>query len=154
MLEQCSNTERWNGVNEIVERWLHSRQAMIVQLCDLSGVNESSPATATMSQRLESFCQILVDYVSSGHFEVYYELLREAEAFADGSAELAKRLLPGISQSTEAAMAFNDQYSVAVSPFEQISKHLSTLSETLATRFELEDRLINSLHIAHREQVA
>ena len=154
MLDQCTIEERWSGVNDMIERWLQERQSLIVQYCALSGVHAFSPKTERTNLRLQKFCQLLVDYVSSGHFEVYYQLIREAEEFDDGSAELAKSLFPYINATTEMAMAFNDKYLDAKGPFTNLSKNLSKLGETLATRFEYEDRLINAMHEAHREQVA
>lgn len=154
MLEECTREERWSGVNQLIERWLLERQALIVQFCALSGVHEFSPKSAPSSLRLEKFCQQLVDYASAGHFEVYYELIREAEAFDDGSAEIATALLPDITATTEAAMAFNDKYADAKGPFDNLSKHLSKLGETMAARFDYEDRLIDTMHESHREAVA
>lgn len=154
MLDQCTIEERWTGVDAIVDRWLQERQSLIVQFCALSGVNEYSPKSERSHVRLQKFCQNLVDYVSSGHFEVYYQLIREAEEFEDGSAELAQSLFPELNGTTEIAMAFNDQYADSEGPFPKLSNHLSKLGETLATRFDFEDRLIDATHEAHREHVA
>lgn len=152
MLDQCTIKERFEGVTQLLDRWLRERQDLIVQYCALSGVNESRPQDA--GTRLEQFCQVLVDYVSAGHFEVYYQLIREAESFEDGSAEQAKALLPHLIESTEVAMDFHDKYADQEGPYNSLPKDLSTLGETMATRFDYEDRLIDTLHEAHREQVA
>lgn len=154
MLDQCTIEERWAGVNDIIERWLQQRQDLIVQFCALSGVHELKTAAERSNLRLQNFCQLLVDYVSSGHFEVYYQLIREAEEFEDGSAELAKSLLPRIISSTERAMAFNDQYTGVEEAPNSLPRSLSSLGETLASRFDLEDQLIDAMHEAHRSQVA
>ena len=153
MLDNCTIQERWTGVNEIIERWLQARQTVIVKFCNLSGVHEQRTENDSPSERLQTFCQGLVDYLSAGHFEVYYELIREAEAFDDGSAEQAKALLPGISSTTEKAMAFNDQYVDAEGLLDDLPSSLSDLGEILEARFELEDQLIDLLHESHRDQV-
>lgn len=154
MLDQCSIEERWQGVSAMIDRWLQERQQLIVQFCALSGVHEYSPSTERSANRLQQFCQLLVDYMSAGHFEIYYQLLREAETFADGSAELGKALFPRIDATTERAMHFNDQYADNAGPHKQLSRDLSVLGEDLAARFEWEDQLIDAMHEAHREQVA
>jgi regulator of sigma D len=154
MLDQCTKKERWSGVNDMIERWLQERQSLIVQFCAVSGIHEYRPKSERTQQRLQKFCQLLVDYVSSGHFEVYYQLLREAEEFEDGSAELAKSLFPYINATTETAIEFNDNYVGSSGEMANLSKSLSKLGETLASRFELEDRLIEVMHDAHSEQVA
>lgn len=154
MLDQCSIEERFEGVNQLIGRWLRERQNLIVQFCALSGIHDSRPSAEATTKRLEHFCELLIDYVSAGHFEVYYELIREAEAFEDGSADLAKSLLPHIIDSTERAMNFHDTYADAKATSETLPEDLSKLGETLATRFDYEDQLIEVLHEAHREQVA
>ncbi len=120
----------------------------------LSGIQKAQQASN--SSRLQKFCQLLLDYVSAGHFEVYYELIREAEAFDDGTAGLARPLMPQITATTQIALDFNDTYAEYKSIGEPgvLAKALSELGETLATRFDLEDQLIAALHACHREQVA
>ncbi|MGK0498500.1 MAG: regulator of sigma D [Oceanicoccus sp.] len=154
MLDNCTVKERWSGVNQLIDRWLQERQEIVVQFCALSGVHELSRDDATADTRLERFCQLLVDYVSAGHFEIYYELIREAEAFKDGSADIANALMPQITVTTEVAMNFNDKYANAAGPLAKLPKHLSKLGEVLASRMELEDQLIDALHESHRAQVA
>ena len=156
MLDSCDIKERWAGVESIIERWLQERQSLIVQYCALSGVHEFSPKSSQSQLRLQEFCQILVDYVSAGHFEIYYQLIREAEAFNDDSARIAQTILPRITASTEVALTFNDNFGDgATAPAgNALTPQLSALGETLAARFELEDALIDALHNAHREQIA
>ncbi len=154
MLENCDIKTRWGAVNGLVERWLEERQSLIVQYCAISGIQKAQKSTNP--DRLQKFCQLLLDYVSAGHFEVYYELIREAEAFKDGSADAAKTLLPRITAATQIALDFNDTYAECTEIGEPgvLAKALSQLGETFAVRFELEDQLIASLHASHREQVA
>lgn len=154
MLDQCSTEERWNGVNKLIERWRLARQSMLVQLSDASSALDTDVESSAAKESLQQFCQLLVDYVSSGHFEVYYQLLREAEEFKDGGTELARTLLPQITVSTEAAMEFNDEHAEGNGDITFLSDNLSKLGETLASRFELEDQLIEILHEAHRAQLA
>lgn len=157
MLENCKTAkERWGGVNDLVDRWLSERQAMIVLYCELSRSSrdeEESPNSPTI-QRL---CQLLVDYVSAGHFEVYEQLLKEADEFDDGGTELASRLFPKIQETTEIVLDFNDQYDNTEhgnTLLDELPAKVSLLGETLEERFVLEDRLIECLHNSHRELVA
>lgn len=155
MLDNCDIKERWSGVNELIERWLAERQSLIVQYCAISGIHEFSPQGTANKGRLQKFCQLLLDYASAGHFEVFYQLLREAEAFQDGSAEAAMSLLPKINATTTAALDFNDRYGDTQVPGASVlAKDLSRLGEVLAERFDYEDQLIAITHVAHREQVA
>jgi regulator of sigma D len=154
MLDNCDIKERWSGVDKLVDRWLEERQALIVQFCALSGVHELSGTNASRN-RLQKFCQLLLDYVSAGHFEVFYELVREAEAFADGSIEVAKTLIPRLNECAQDALDFNDKYAEATkAPSASLARDLSQLGELLAERFDGEDQLIRVTHLCHREQVA
>lgn len=154
MLDNCDIKERWSGVNELIERWLAERQSLIVQFCAISGIHEFSPQGVANKSRLQKFCQLLLDYASAGHFEVFYQLLREAEAFEDGSVEAAQALLSKIGATTTAALDFNDRYGDMAGGAGTLAKDLSRLGEVLAERFDFEDQLIAVTHVAHREQVA
>lgn len=154
MLDNCDNQQRWRQVDALIGRWLKERQSLIVQFCGVSGVRElGSQQTPARLSRLGKFCQILVDYLSAGHFEIHYQLLREAEAFNDGTAELAQALLPPIDATTETLLAFNDRYAEIAdhSDHTLLARDLSELGEVLAVRFELEDRMIAKMHRVHSE---
>ena len=160
MLEHCkSATERWGGVSKILDKWLDQRQELIVEFCTVSGVHEfRSESNRDSKQGLRTFCELMVDYISAGHFEVYDHLIQEAEEFGDGSAlELAKRLYPQISSTTEKALAFNDQLDAMINGNGHglsLAHELSLIGETLVSRFELEDQLVESLHYAHKNLIA
>ncbi|MET0379313.1 MAG: sigma D regulator, partial [Spongiibacteraceae bacterium] len=146
MLENCDIKVRWGAVNELIESWLEERQSLIVQYCAVSGIQTAR--RSINPDRIQKFCQLLLDYVSAGHFEIYYELVREAEAFEDGSAEIAKTVLPQINATTQRALDFNDAYAecIEIGDPGTLAKALSQLGETFATRFDLEDQLIDALH--------
>lgn len=156
MLDNCKNAaERWGGVSDLIDKWLKERQLLIVGLCDLS-VNPGS-SQENKVEKFQSFCQILVDYVSVGHFEVYEQLVAEAAEYNDGGIELAKKIIPLIQDSTEVALAFNDRFDnihKVDDGIESLIEELEVLGKTLEDRFELEDRLIESLHKAHAHSAA
>ncbi|MCH8499226.1 MAG: sigma D regulator [Marinobacter sp.] len=157
MLENCRNArERWGGVSDLIDRWLKERQDLLVQYCELSGVTDFSQP-AVIKARLTSMCQVLMDYVSAGHFEVYEQLISEAREFDDGGLELAAKLYPLIEDTTGVALAFNDQLDKtgdSEADIRSLFAQLSALGEALETRFGLEDMLIEKLHNVHADQVA
>jgi regulator of sigma D len=155
MLEKCKSAkERWGGVSGIIDGWLEERQMLISLFVHLPEhhINEE------LNRKIQSFCEVLMDYLSSGHFEVYEQLLREGSDFADGSLEEGQELLPKIQVSTDIALDFNDDFSNLLDPtvqqIREFSEHLSKLGEALEERFELEDKMIAVLHTSHREVVA
>ncbi|WP_150912197.1 sigma D regulator [Marinobacter halotolerans] len=156
MLENCENArERWGGVSELIDRWLKERQELLVHYCDLSGTTDFSQ-TESLHQKFVRLCEVLVDYVSAGHFEIYEQLIQEAREFDDGGIELAAKVYPRIEKTTETALNFNDQLngqSLTEEKARELFGQLSELGETLETRFEMEDFLIEHLHNAHAEKV-
>lgn len=156
MLENCQNArERWGGVSDLIDRWLKERQELLVHFCELSAQNGDAPSEA-VAKRFERFCEVMLDYVSAGHFEVYDQLVREAGEFNDGGVELAAKLYPRIQQTTEQALDFNDRLDGRVLTGDDIGElftELSALGEMLESRFEMEDFLIERLHNAHAEKV-
>lgn len=154
MLENCKTAqERWGGTHEMIDRWLDSRKKTLVAYFDLN----SDTAADEQSQQLQRFCEVLMDYVSAGHFEVYEQLVREAREFDDGGLELAHELYPRLEKTTQTILGFNDKYDTeehTAQHVDDMPTDLSELGECMTERFELEDRLIERLHNIHREQVA
>lgn len=154
MLENCKTAkERWGGVNEIIDRWLEERQVMLVQYCALSGLDQNL-SDLQRGEKLRSFCQILVDYVSAGHFEVYDQLIKEGREFDDAEAlQEASKLYNTIDSTTERLLDFNDKY-LETDDLSSLSNDLSLLGEALEVRFSTEDRLISVLHTSHKDLVS
>ncbi len=154
MLESCQNAqERWGGVNQLIDRWLQERHELVRAHDALHGAAQAPAANA---QDLQRFCEILVDYVSAGHFEVYEQLLHEAKAFGDQRGlDLARQIYPRIEAITEAALAFNDHCDNGdCRDSVSLSAELKRLGQLLHERFELEDCLIEVLHNVHQHQAA
>jgi len=154
MLENCKSAkERWGGVSEIIDRWLEERQAMLVQYCALSGLDQDL-SDLQRGEKLRSFCQILVDYVSAGHFEVYDQLIKEGREFDDAEAlQEASKLYDTIDTTTERLLDFNDKY-LETDDLSSLTADLSQLGEALEVRFSTEDRLISVLHTSHKDLVS
>lgn len=154
MLENCKSAqERWGGVSEIIDRWLQNRQQLLVQYCQLSDLMKVENQEACASV-LQHFSQLLVDYVSAGHFEVYDQLVKEGQEFNDTEGlKKAGEAYKIIDPSTEFVLDFNDKYQ-ETDDLETISKDLSELGEILVNRFEAEDSMIEALHTSHQDQIA
>ncbi|MBT8139275.1 MAG: sigma D regulator [Gammaproteobacteria bacterium] len=158
MLEKCKDSgERWGGVSKILEGWLQQRQELIVEFCTVSGVHELASNSSDPDEGLQRFCELMVDYVSAGHFEVYDQLIQEAEEFGDSAAlDFAKKIYPQISTTTEKVLQFNDALDGMLNReagCASLAHELSLIGETLVARFELEDQLVEQLHYSHKSQV-
>jgi len=155
MLENCQSAkERWGGVNDIVDRWLHERQQLLVEYCNLSGINNFDEGQIEHQEQLKSLCQIMVDYVSAGHFEVYDQLIKEGVDFNDKEALLkAADLYKIIDVTTESLLDFNDKY-LETDDLTGLSQDLSNIGQQLEPRFSAEDQMIEVLHTSHKGLVA
>ncbi|MBJ7555733.1 sigma D regulator [Marinomonas spartinae] len=156
MLERCKTAqERWGGVHDIIDRWLKQRQHLIETWVELRDLEEY---TQMDTPKIQHLCELLVDYVSVGHFNVYEQLALEAQEFKDDSAlKLLNELMPEIDESTEVALEFNDKYDTqkhVSAQLEALPCSMKTLAVVMAERFQLEDRLIEELHEAHSEKSA
>lgn len=155
MLENCQSAkERWGGVSEIIDRWLQERQELLVVYCALSNQGNFEETSLSDQSQIKKLCQVLVDYVSAGHFEVYNQLIREGKDFGDknGLREGAE-LYQVIDKITEAMLDFNDKYQ-ETDDLNQFSQDLSAVGQMLETRFTAEDQMINVLHTSHKGMVA
>ena len=153
MLEKCQSAhERWGGVSEVIDNWLEHRQTLISKFVALPNVE-----VRDIEGNVQSFCTLMMDYLSSGHFEVYEKLLHEGSEFDDGGLEAAQKIFPRIQPTTDMALDFNDGYASLKSPtvqqIREFSFQLSKLGENLEERFSLEDQLIEILHTSHRDTV-
>lgn len=150
MLSRNSDAkQRWGGQDTALDRWLEERQSLLVQYCRLAGLPPYSenrgqlPALAD----IHLFCETLVDYVSAGHFELYDHILQAAGEHDKHAAEVAEQVYPGISETTETALAFNDRFGDAddSDPLKDFDQQLSRLGEAVELRLELEDKLLQLL---------
>jgi regulator of sigma D len=139
------STEHWTDVSTIIEKWLLERQELISIYCALS----ATTTPTSFSDKLTQFCEILVDYISAGHFEIFTELEDEARTCDSRGLHLVQALYPYLAQSTESAINFNElctHLAGNAASSNLIRPMLSELGEALTNRFELEDQLIEYVH--------
>lgn len=146
--------QHFEAVEDLLTRWLKERRALLGMYTEIIVTLDYHRDDEAMKQRQEALCELLVDYVSVGHFEVFHELIDEAESFADGSCVLAEKLMPPIGDTTEVILAYEEKYANTQAHPEKLKRDLSALGEVLESRFVLEDQLIAGLHNRHRRLVA
>ena len=144
--------QQFNAVEELLTRWLKERREVLGKYTEIAVGMDGLLDAAALAERQRLLCELLVDYVSAGHFEVYHELLEEAESFADGSSTLAEKLMPAIGDTTEVILAYEEKYTADNCDSGKLKRDLSALGEVLESRFLLEDKLIAGLHNSHRRQ--
>ena len=149
--------DQWDSVQNRISGWLDDRQELIHTFCILSDLGKKSPGQKILSNTVQHFCVILMDYISAGHFEIYEELIAEAKTFNDNNLSIMDHVYPNIDNSTELALIFNDKYELQNhnnALFQNFTEDLQKLGQSLELRFELEDLLIEKLHLNHKTKVA
>ncbi len=146
--------QQFEAVEDLLRRWLKERRAVLGKYTEIVVTVDSPCDDEVLELRQKALCELLVDYVSAGHFEVFHELLNEAESFGDDSRDLAEKLMPAIGDTTEVILAYEEKYGRSKSYLEKLRRDLSALGEVLESRFVLEDQLIASLHNRHRRLVS
>ncbi len=156
-MEMQTNQEslklQWSLVEGTLDKWLDERKELLVLYCNYG----ENPGSYPRWSEVKRFCQILVDYASAAHFEVYDQLIREAEAANDDSVTLAEELYPKLHKITQFALDFNDKYATEESwenNQRDFQQDLSRLGEELSHRFEMEDQLIGEMHSCHSPLLA
>ena len=139
-----SPRERQAHDHRIVQELLDERQQLwkLFQALEQDAVGHR-PALET---RLREFSQVLVDYISLGHFEVYPRLTEAPVRLAQVQA-LANTLYPQFTEATDAALDFNDRYEklAGAALAATLPSDLARLGEALTLRFSLEDQLIGAM---------
>lgn len=137
--------------NTAVSNWLNERNQMLVLYCKLSGYRNETKLP--QNKQINTFCDILIDYVSAGHFEVYQEIVSSCDSNGQNSVSLLNELYPKISKTTDIVVNFNEKYSKMLvednNSLTSFDNDLSLLGEAIASRVDLEDHLIDTLNNKH-----
>ena len=133
-------------MSEMIERWIEERRELLVKYCELTEVTDFSDPENNYDAELQQFCEIMVDYVSVGHFEVFEQITKEAEIFGnDQGLDKSPELINKIQTTTELILDFNDKY-ITAKDLDALIIDLAALGETFVQRFADEDVLIDLLH--------
>lgn len=144
-MQNSGAQEHRTRTQEMVTNWLAERQQMLVLYCKLAGIESFDPDKPE-KQLLKDFCQLLVDYVAFGHFEVYDRITAGNERRSE-VIRVAEEAYPRITRVTRQVVSFNDKYDLTdhEQSLDNLNEDLSRLGEALASRIELEDQLVKAL---------
>ena len=107
-------------------------------------------ADEVTSEALQEFCQALIDYAASAHFQLYRYISDKLERRTP-VIDVADKIYPRIIQTTDTILRFNDKYEdVDIingnnEVLNLLDADLSTLGEALAERIQLEDQVIGAM---------
>ena len=97
---------------------------------------------------LQEFCETLMDYTASAHFQLY-RFIEDGSERRSSVREVAEKIYPNISTTTEQFLDFNDKYESdnKDKQFSSLDNDLSSLGEILADRILYEDQVITAFTI-------
>ena len=122
-----------------------SRTATLSLLAELATRQPFRPEPS-MEKALREFCEALIDYTASAHFQLYRYLSDNRER-RRSVLSIADKLYPIIVETTDVILRFNDKYESMSfdNSVEFLAVDLSNLGECLADRIQCEDRVIDAM---------
>lgn len=153
LTRQEQSEQKYGGANTAIDSWLAERQELLVKYCQLVGLPPFEAKSNSLPDHvaITNFCQIMIDYLSAGHFEIYDNIVKQCSENGKDSAVLAEKLYPLITETTDSLVDFNDKYANLPSDKEltTFDYDLSELGKILEQRMEFEDELIHTLFNKH-----
>ncbi len=143
-------TDRRARTRKEIKQLINERNEVLALYCNLAGCDGSKARAAEEidTETLQEFCQLLIDYIATGHFELYSRI-SEGKERRQEIIKLANTIYPRIERTTALAVEFNDTFdggnNLSGELLNKLPQQLSDLGEELATRIELEDQLINTI---------
>jgi regulator of sigma D len=131
---------------EQIQQLVQSRTETLALLTALANSQPFTP-NPVVEQTLQRFCQSLIDYTASAHFQLYRYLAENQERRRSVLA-VADQLYPKIVETTDVILRFNDKYETASlgDCLDFLASDLSQLGECLADRIVFEDKIITALN--------
>ena len=145
MGQEYPGVDRRSNSGEKLDALVSSRTATLTLLADLATRQPFNPEPS-MEKALREFCEALIDYTASAHFQLYRYLADNRER-RSSVLSLADKLYPTIVETTDVILRFNDKYEAMSldNCVEFLAVDLSNLGECLADRLQCEDEVIEAM---------
>jgi regulator of sigma D len=143
--------EEWGGTLSVLDNWLDARQKLVILYCKLAGLPPYQQEKGCLPDQaiITEFCEHLLDYASTGHFEIYEQIIEKSKLRGEENLKIAQELYSRITTTTDTALNFNDTY--AENPTDQdlinFDRDLSELGQIMESRFKREDQLLSVIHL-------
>lgn len=125
---------------------LETRTETLTLFSQLAGMRPYQP-NKEQQAILQDFCETLVDYTASAHFQLYRFMEEDAERRTE-VRKVAEKIYPEIAASTRFILDFNEKYDCEdhCDNLSTLEQDLSKLGEVLADRITLEDQVISTFN--------
>lgn len=127
---------------------LGARKETLSLYSELAALRPFKEVEDDVSVVLQEFCETLMDYTASAHFQLY-RFIEDGTERRENIRKLAEKIYPNISETTEQFLDFNDKYEAEqkATHFSSLDHDLSSLGEILADRILYEDQVISAFTI-------
>lgn len=144
-----AGSDRRGRSREKLATLVRTRSETLSLYTELANQRPFEPDEAT-NEALQEFCQALIDYAASAHFQLYRFISDKLERRTP-VLDVADKVYPRIVQTTDLILRFNDKYedvdltNGGTELLMLLDADLSNLGETLAERIQLEDQVISAI---------
>ncbi|MGB5259619.1 MAG: Rsd/AlgQ family anti-sigma factor [Gammaproteobacteria bacterium] len=137
--------DRRHKSREKLEALVEARTETLAMLAELADRQPFQPDPG-MEKALRKFCEALIDYTASAHFQLYRYLADNKER-RETVLMIADELYPKIVETTDTILRFNDKYEAMSldTSIEFLAVDLSNLGECIADRIQYEDQVITAM---------
>ncbi|MGD8407699.1 MAG: Rsd/AlgQ family anti-sigma factor [Thiohalophilus sp.] len=137
--------ERRQTVREKFHTLLETRTETLALFSSLVGMRPFT-AESGVQMVLQEFCESLVDYSASAHFQLY-SYIESGQERRDSVRKLAEQYYPRIAQTTQLILEFNEKYESQerCEDISRLDRELTILGEALAERIQYEDQIIRAM---------
>ncbi len=143
--------DRRKGIGNTVAKLVSERQNVFVTYCELTGVSnidpESNERHTVHTEMLTGFLNQMMDYLGTGHFELYQRIIDGHER-RRLVLEAAQKFYPTIAETTDYLVEFNDKYDGFNGEEDDLAAlegDLSKVGKALSLRSDLEDKVLAAL---------
>lgn len=144
--DTAAQDDRRARAQERLAALVASRTETLVRYSSLAGIRPYGRDERT-EEALRDFCQSLIDYAASAHFQLY-RYIADGKERRQAVRAIAEQVYPQIAASTDAFLDFNDRFDVShldTDRVEHLAEELSSLGEMLADRILWEDQVIEAM---------
>lgn len=140
-----ASTERRYAAKTKLTSLLQSRTETLTLFNQLAGLRPFNPEN-DVQMALQEFCEALVDYTASAHFQLY-RFIDEGTERRTKVLDIAKQVYPNIADTTQQILDFNEKYDNEdnCKSLSELDQDLSKLGEILADRILYEDQVIEAI---------
>jgi regulator of sigma D len=145
---QEASRERRVGSQDKLRTLLQSRTETLTLFSQLVGIRPFNP-DQELHLLLQEFCETLVDYTASAHFQLY-RFIEDGSERRGNIKNVAGTIYPRIVDSTQLILDFNEKYEAEerCKDLSALDQDLSQLGEALADRIQMEDQIIAALSVS------